>query len=186
VKQAVVARNYADALLAVAAKEGAVERCGALLDAVAGAVAASPRAQAVLMSPRVPKAVKLGVLERSLAGVAPAPFLRFLAAVVHRGRQGLLREIAEAYEDAADIHFNRVHASVTTARPVDEALGHAITERLTAVVGKTVMAHFESDPAILGGIVVRVGDQVLDGSVRRRIARLRGRMLRAPGGGAAA
>lgn len=181
-KDSLVARNYAEALIAVAVKEQAVERFGELLDVIAGVATADPTVHAVLMSPRVPKSGKQQMVARALQGVAPAAFVRFLQAVFQRSRQGLLGAMSEAYQDLADRHFNRAHASVVTAHPVDEALSRMITERLTAAVGKTVVPHFRTDPAILGGVVVRVGDQAFDGSVRRRIQLLRSRMLRSPAG----
>ena len=186
-KDSLIARNYAEALLATAEKAGggAVERFGELLDALAGAVHSDPKLTAVMMSPRVPKRAKQDVLARALKGVAPAPFVRFLQAVVQRGRQGLLGAMSEAYQDLADRHFNRVHASVTTAHPADAALEQIVAERLTRAVGKTVLTHFHTDPAILGGLIVRVGDRAFDGSVRRRVQLLRNRMLRAPAPGSA-
>ena len=177
-KSGVVARNYAEALIAVAVKAGAVERAGELLDIVAGAISSDPRLTAVMMSPRVRKNVKQDILARGLTGVAPAGFIPFLAAVIQRGRQGLLPQIGEAYQELADQHFNRVHASVTTAREADAALRSAVTERLSKAIGKTVVAHFHSDAAIVGGVIVRFGDRVLDGSLRRRIQTLRTAMLK--------
>ena len=182
-KNTVVARNYAEALIAVAKPADAVERFGDLLDAVAGAVATNPTVKAVLMSPRVRKATKQDLLARALKGLAPEAFVKFLQAVVHRGRQGLLSEISEAYQGLADLSFNRTHASVTTAHALDEALQQKVTARLAALVGKTVMPHFHTDPELMGGVIIRVGDRVLDGSIRRRLQVLKGRMLN-PGGAA--
>jgi F-type H+-transporting ATPase subunit delta len=179
VKASLVARNYAEALLATAEKAKAVERFGELLDALAGATDADPTLKAVMMSPRVPKAAKQQLLARALKTVAPDTFVRFLHAVVQRGRQGLLGSMSEAYQELADRHFNRVHASVTTARTPDAALTKIITERLTKAMGMTVVPHFRTEPALLGGVVVRVGDRAFDGSVRRRILLLKQRMLRA-------
>lgn len=176
-RNAIVARNYAEALLSVAEQAKAVERIGELMDALAGAVKSDPALQAVLMSPRIRKDQKKDLLARSLKSLAPAGFTEFLAAVVQRGRQGMLSEISEAYQAQADKHFNRAHASVVTARDADPALQKAITERLTKAIGKTVLAHFRTDPAIIGGVVVRLGDRVLDGSIRRRIQTLKARML---------
>jgi F-type H+-transporting ATPase subunit delta len=184
VKESLVARNYAEALVAVAVQEDAVERFGALLDTVAGVVQADPTVHAVLMSPRVAKAAKQHLMAQALRDVAPASFVRFLQAVIQRGRQGLFHAMAAAYQDLADVHFNRTHASVVTAHAVDAQLAKTITDRLTTAVGKTVVPHFRTDPAILGGVVVRVGDRAFDGSVRRRIQVLRNRMLRSPLGGA--
>jgi F-type H+-transporting ATPase subunit delta len=185
VKDAVIARNYAEALLALAEREKAVERYGELLDLVAGAVVGDPRLLGVLMSPRVTKAAKRRLFEEALEKTAPATFVRFLAAVVQRGRQGLLGEMSEAYQDVADLHLSRVHAHVTTARRVDPALARQIVERLTLAVGRTVVARFREDPGIMGGVVVRVGDRAFDGSIRRRLQTLRAAMLRAHGGSGA-
>ncbi|OGT96316.1 MAG: ATP synthase F1 subunit delta [Gemmatimonadetes bacterium RIFCSPLOWO2_02_FULL_71_11] len=184
-KNPVVARNYAAALVAVAERHDQVEQYGLLLDALAGAVGVEPKIKQVLESPRVHKAAKKRILEQALKGVAPAPLVRFLQAVVQRGRQGMLADISAAYQDLVDRHLGRVHAGVTTARPVDEALRAAITERLTAAIGKTVVPHFRTEASVIGGVIVRVGDRVFDGSLRRRIRLLRHRMLHAPGGGSA-
>jgi F-type H+-transporting ATPase subunit delta len=118
--------------------------------------------------------------------VAPVSFVRFLQVVVQRGRQYLLTGIAEEYELLVDLHLNRVHAVVATARPVDEKLAAAIGKRLTEVFAKEVLPHFRADPALLGGIVVRVGDRVFDGSLRRKLKLLQHRMLHAPLGETAA
>ena len=182
-----VARNYAEALLEAARPGGLVERCGDLLDAVAGVFAADPQLRGVFMSPRVAKDVKQRLIARALEGVAPPVFIRFLQAIVQRGRQGIVGEIAEEYEQLVDLHLDRVHAVVSTARPADAALQAAIAKRLGQVFGKTVRAHFRTEPALLGGVVVRSGDRVFDGSLRRRLKVLRQRMLHARlGGGAAA
>lgn len=179
----VVARNYAEALATLAGHQGgkAVEEYGVLLDVVAGAVAAEPRVLAVLMSPRVTKEQKRRLLADALAGAAPQPFVRFLGSVVQRGRQGLLGEISAAYQDFVDIKLNRVHAGVTTAHAVDDRLAKDIAGKLAAAVGKTVLPHFRTDASLIGGIVVRIGDRVFDGSLKRRLAKLRYRLLHAPG-----
>ncbi|MEN9509497.1 MAG: hypothetical protein RLZZ621_2060, partial [Gemmatimonadota bacterium] len=69
-----------------------------------------------------------------------------------------------------------VHARVTVARPSDDAETNAIAAQLSKVVGKQVVPHLSVDPTILGGVVVRIGDTVMDGSVRRKLALLRRRM----------
>jgi F-type H+-transporting ATPase subunit delta len=183
VRDRAVCRNYAEALLATARRHDQVQRCGELMDAVAGVMVADPKLRGVFESPRVPKSTKKQLIERALKDVAPPTFIRFLQAVVQRGRQGLVREIADEYEQLVDLHLNRVHAVVTTARPVDDALSAAIKERLTQVFAKTVLPHYRTEPALLGGLVVRVGDQVFDGSLRRKLKLLRNRMLHAPLGG---
>ncbi len=181
-----VCRNYAETLLDLAEREKAVERFGELIGAVAGVLAADPVLKGVFMSPRVPKETKKRLVADALRKVAPPSFVRFLQAVVQRGRQYLLADIAEAYEQLVDKHLDRVHAVVSTARPVDAKLAAGIRKRLTEVFAKDVLPHFRDDPALVGGIVVRVGDRVFDGSLRRKLKLLRQRMLHAPLGERAA
>jgi F-type H+-transporting ATPase subunit delta len=176
-KSTTIARNYAEALLLVAEAERKLESYATLIDAVAGAIAADERIAVVLESPRVAKPVKARLLAEALRGAAPPSFIRFLQAVVRRGRQGLFGEIAQQYHGLVDLKLNRVHAGVTVAVVPDSRLSQQITERLRAALGKEVRAHFRTDPEILGGIVVRVGDRVYDGSVRRKLTALRRRLL---------
>lgn len=172
-----IARNYAEALFAAGERSGHTLLFGDLMEAVAGAVAVDDRIRTVLETPRVPKAVKQVVLQKALAGRAPEPFIRFLAAVVRRGRQGLLGLISSQYLALVDVKLNRVHAGVTLARTPDEALVAEIQRRLSAVTGKDVVPHVRTDPRILGGVIVKIGDRIMDGSVRRKLAALRRQML---------
>ena len=178
-KSTTVARNYAQALLSAADAHGmaVVERYGQLMEAVAGGVEADERIAVALESPRVSKAVKAALLERALGDLAPAEFVRFLQAVVRRGRQGLLGEIAQQYHGLVDVKLNRVHAGVTLTEAPDTRLEQEISQRLGAAIGKDVRAHFRTDAGILGGIVVRVGDRIFDGSIRRKLNTLRRRLL---------
>ena len=170
-KSVTVARNYAEALFALGAEYGAQ------LDGVAGAIQADPRIATVLESPRVSKAAKSQILARALEGEAPREFVRFLQAVVRRGRQGLLGEIAQEYQVLLDEKLNRVHAGVTLANEADNSMQKQVVDRLAKALGREVRAYFRADPKILGGVVVRVGDRIYDGSVRRRLTALQRRML---------
>lgn len=171
-----VARNYAEALFDLGEQSGDTARFAELMDAVAGAVETTPEVQAVLMSPKVPKAAKVRLLGAALKG-APREFVLFLQALVKRGRQRLLRDIAGEYEALLDIKHNRVRAGVTLARPANEKLQKDIQAALSRQLGKEVLASFHVDPEILGGAVVRVGERIHDGSLRRRATKLRRQLL---------
>ena len=178
-KSTTIARNYAEALVlaAEAGDKNAVELYGRLMDAVAGAVQADERIAVALDSPRVAKATKAALLERALADLAAPEFVRFLQAVVRRGRQGLLGEIAQEYQALVDLKLDRVHAGVVLVEEPDARLEKQIVERLTAALGKDVRAHFRADRGIIGGVVVRVGDRVYDGSLKRKLTVLRRKMM---------
>lgn len=172
-----VARNYAETLFELGERSGQTDRYYELLDATAAAVDQSPRVEAVMMSPRVPKGEKARLLTAALQDAAPREFVLFVEAVVKRGRQGLLREMAQELQTLVDVKENRIRAGVTLARPVNEQLRDEITGALTEALGKSVIATFYTDPTILGGTVVRVGERVFDGSVRRRLANLRRHLI---------
>jgi F-type H+-transporting ATPase subunit delta len=171
-----IARNYAEALFELGERSGQTQRYADLIDAVAAAVETTPQVQAVLMSPRVPKSEKSRLLGAALKDV-PREFVLYLQALIKRGRQKLLGEIAAEYHILLDIKLNRVRAGVTLARPADESLKKTLQDRLSQQLGKEVLASFSVDPEILGGTVVRVGERIHDGSIRRRMTRLRRQLL---------
>ena len=171
-----IARNYAEALFALGERSGQSAAYADLIDAVAAAVETTPAVQAVLMSPRVPKGDKTRLLATALKG-APREFILFLTALVRRGRQALLREVATAYHTLLDLKLNRVRANVTLVRPADPTLQRTITEALSRQLGKEVIPAFSVDPGILGGAVVRIGERIHDGSLRRRMVKLRRQLL---------
>jgi F-type H+-transporting ATPase subunit delta len=171
-----VARNYAEALFDLGERSGHTTQYADLMDAVAAAVENTPDVQSVMMSPRVPKPAKSRILAAALQGV-PREFVLFLQALVKRNRHMLLREIAVSYHDLLDLKLNRVRAAVTLARPADEALQRTITEALSRQLKKEVIPAFSVDPEILGGTVVRIGERIHDGSLRRRVVKLRRQLL---------
>ncbi len=176
-REPTIARNYAEALFVAGERSGETARFSDLLEAVAGAIEADDRIRVALDSPRVPKAVKQRVLQQALADRAPEGFIRFLGAVVRRGRQGILEAINQEFHTLLDQKLNRVHAGMVLARKPDKKLLSEITRRLGAAVGKEVVPHVREDPRILGGVIVRIGDRVMDGSVRRKMMQLRKQML---------
>jgi len=176
VRAETIARNYAEALFALGERSEQSEGFADLMDAVAAAIENAPTVQAVLMSPRVPKQQKTRLLAGALRG-APREFVLFLTAVVKRGRQTLLREIAAQYHTLLDLKLNRVRAGVTLARQADPALQRTIAEALSRQLGKEVIPSFSVDPGILGGTIVRIGERIHDGSLRRRMVKLRRQLL---------
>lgn len=176
-RDATIARNYAEALLTLAGKADDAAGWGKMIRDLANGVEQDPKLKLFLESPKISEAQKTDLFSKALGDSVPRHFLRFLQTLVRKRRQMLIPEIAQEYETLLDAHEGRVHANVTVARAasaVDEA---RIAEQLSRVVGKKVVPHMNVNPAILGGLVVRIGDTVMDGSVRRRLANLRGKML---------
>lgn len=171
-----IARNYAEALLALARKADALEEWGALIAAVADAVEREPRLKIFLEAPQVSGAQKKLVLEKAFGETLPRPLVRFLQKLVDNRRQTLIPEIAVEYANLVDETEGRLHAQVTVARTTSDGDRAMISRRLSERLGKTVVAHLSVNPAILGGLIVKFGDTVMDGSVRKRLATLRSRL----------
>jgi F-type H+-transporting ATPase subunit delta len=172
-----IARNYAETLLVLATRAEDLRGWGKMLSDVASAMRENPTLRLFLESPRISAAQKSEVLGKAFQDRMPRLMLRFLQTLVQHRRQMLIPAIAEEYYNLVDAAEGRIHARVTVARETDEAGRTSIAGQLSRMFGKEVVPHINVDPAIMGGVVVHVGDTVLDGSVRKRLASLRRRML---------
>jgi F-type H+-transporting ATPase subunit delta len=168
-----VARNYAEALLTLARKADDPAGWGTMLRQVATAVDTDITLRRFLESPRVAADVKLQVLTKALSDRVPRLFMRFVQTLVQNRRQGMIPRISDEYDTLLDDSKGIVHARVTVARPISEAEQGTLAESLSATAGRQVVPHIAVDPAILGGIIIRMGDVVMDGSLRRKLTRLR-------------
>ena len=171
-----VARNYAAVLLTLARKANATDEWASLINAVASAVEENVTLRRFLAAPQVSAADKNAVLGKGLGGKAPPMFVKFLQKLVNNRRQTMIPDVATEYGKLLDAAEGRVHARVTVAREMSEADQQAIGAQLSAALKKIVVTHVVVNPAILGGVIVRVGDTVMDGSVRRRLGVLRTKM----------
>jgi len=181
VRDVSIARNYAEALLALARKANDTAGWGHLASALGDAVAQDVTLRRFLEAPQVSASQKNVILGKALEGGLQAPrlFVRFVQKLVANRRQMLLPAIAVEYHNLLDESEGRVHARVTVSREYDASGRAAIAKSLSAALHKEVIPHIAVDPRILGGIVVRVGDTVMDGSVRRRLTKLREKLLAA-------
>ena len=172
-----IAKNYAEALLELARRAEDPTGWGKLMRDVANGMREDITVQHFLESPKISEAQKNEVFFQALGDRVPGKFLRFLQTLVRKRRQLLIPEISTEYDKLLDIHEGRVHANVTVARETSKEDENRIAEQLSRVIGKTVVPHINVNPAILGGVVVKIGDTVMDGSVRRRLGRLKGQIL---------
>ncbi|MGH7458032.1 MAG: ATP synthase F1 subunit delta [Longimicrobiaceae bacterium] len=172
-----VAQSYAETLLELAGQNGEPEEFALELDGLAQLVRADAGVRRFMESPRIGAGEKKRVLRDALAGEVPELLLRFLLVVTEKRRERLIPQIAVAYRELLDREQGRIRAVVTLAVEAGDALQGEITEYLETRTGRTVIPEFRTDPSILGGIRVRLGDRVLDGSLRRRLAGMRARLL---------
>jgi F-type H+-transporting ATPase subunit delta len=166
-----VAKRYAQAAFDIARDRDCLEQWAADLGLMA-IVMGDAQVAAILSSTRVALADKHRLLEATLADVDP--LVRNLAKLlVAKGRVSVGPQVAEAYRELVDEHRGISHASVITAVPLSDAERKAVEEKLSEITGKRVIAHPEVQPAIVGGLLARVGDHLIDGSTRTKLLALR-------------
>jgi F-type H+-transporting ATPase subunit delta len=173
VRESIVARSYADALFELGSRHDAHDALVQDLSTVTALVESEPRIRAFLETPKIEVRDKQQALRAALAGRVSPLFMNFLLVVLRQRRQRLLSAIAAAYRALLDEQLGLLHADVTLAREPDAALRSLLGDELARITGRTVVPRITVNPAILGGLVVRYGDRIIDGSLRRRLNSLR-------------
>ena len=176
-----VARNYAEALFDLAQRHEGLEAFGTGISTVAALLDENPSFRLFLETPRVDASAKKAVIRKAFGDRIPVTLIHFLLVTIDKRRQRLLRVISREFAALVDEHMNRAHVEVTVARELDDESLSLVAERLTGLLGKTAIPHQRVKPQILGGVVVRAGDTIYDGSLRRRLDGLRRRLLAAGG-----
>lgn len=173
---ALVARVYAETLLRFAEREGALDQATEGLSALDAAIAADQQFARFLEAPQITARNKRSLLRAVFEDKLHPVVMRFLDLVVDKHREPLIPEIAAAWREILDRRANRQGATVTTAVPADPALLERLKAALEKATGKTIALKERIDPELLGGVVVRTGDLVMDASLRTRLATLRHRL----------
>jgi F-type H+-transporting ATPase subunit delta len=167
----VAAKRYAEAAYLIAREEGTEDAWSEGLQALA-ALFGDPQAQAMLENTRVPGGDKLQLIEKSLAGADPL-VLNLARILLRRSRTSLGPQIAEAFQELVDEAKGISHATVTSAVPLMEDDVRLVEMRLKELTGGDVVVETEVDESILGGMIVRIGDRLIDGSTRSRLQDLK-------------
>jgi F-type H+-transporting ATPase subunit delta len=165
-----IARRYAQAYFELGQEAKAIEPWGDELRGVAGALS-QPEVAAALVNPRLSMPQRTQLAMELLDGVSK-PALNLARMLVERRRTRLVNEILAHYQLLTDGAQGIVRARVTTAMELDEPLEKQITQTLQEKFGSTVQTIVETDPAIIGGLVVRIGDRVVDDSIRTHLQQL--------------
>lgn len=176
-RDSTVARSYAEALFEAARGSGNERAFADAFEAIEKLLRSDPRVVTFLATPKISAAAKKQVLRTTLRDVVPQRFLNFLMVVLDQRRQRILPEMGDAYRLLLDEHLGQLHVRVTLAHEPNERTEEEIVSELSRILGRRVVPSIEVDPAILGGIVVRYGDRILDASLRRRLVNLRHRLL---------
>jgi F-type H+-transporting ATPase subunit delta len=170
------ARRYAEAAFEVAKRDGTIEQWRAELDASA-AIIGDERAISALANPALPIDQRSVAVASLLKGTASGPVQNLIQLLLRRGRIEEVGRVAAEFRRLDDRRQGITHATVTSAAPLTPDEIRALTARLEQSTGGRVALETEVDESLLGGLVVRVGDRLIDGSVRGRLERLRNQLI---------
>jgi ATP synthase F1 delta subunit len=170
-----VAGTYAEALFESAERAGAVDAVARDLAEFSGAVDESADLREAIDNPEVDRRAKRRIIDALTQGANPLVG-NFLKVLVDRGRLGELREISRAFAERVDTAEARLEVEAITAIPLPADLRDRIVEQIQTKTGQSVVLTESVDPEIVGGLVLKVGELVVDGSVRHDLDRLAERL----------
>src|SRR5438105_465552 len=172
-----IARRYAEAIFDISRRQNTVDRT---LDDVReiARLFAHRKLAYLLREPKVPAQRKETAIRQALTSRVLPTSLNLALLVVQRELVDGMQNIASELERLVLEYKNQAKAEVTTAKPMDDAQLAEVKQALERRTGKTILISTKVQPDILGGVVARVGDQVIDGSIRSRLATLRQQLLR--------
>jgi F-type H+-transporting ATPase subunit delta len=170
------ARRYAEAAFEVAMRDGTLESWRSELD-IASSVVGDERALDVLANPAIPGDRRATALGEMLGDRVSRPVHNLIQMMLKRGRIEELSRVAAEFRRLDDARQGITHATATSATDLTPDEVRALTARLEQSTGGRIALGVEVDPGLLGGLVVRVGDRLIDGSVRGRLERLRNQLL---------
>ena len=173
------ARRYARALSQVAVQEGRETRVQQDLDSFGTALQASPELVETLMSPAIPFAPKRRIVEElggrlSLVEIT----VNFILVLLENGRIGEYDEYVEAFTEAMDQRAGVVRGVVTSARGLDAEVRNRLEEVLSEISRARVRLAYEQDESLIGGLKIKVGSVIYDGSIRTQLEEVRRRISR--------
>ena len=166
------ARRYAEAVFQIAERDGTLGQWLKDLQ-LAGSLLGEGEAARVLANPSVPPAMRIDVATKILDGRVSDKARNLVILLVHRARSDRLPDVVREFQRLYDMRAGIVNATVTSATPLDDDELGVLRARLGQRAGGQVRMTSAVDPSILGGVIVQLGDQLIDGSIRGRLERLR-------------
>jgi len=176
-RQSALARRYAGALFQAAKEAGEIENVESDLGLVSYSLEANPRLREVLTHPLIPGSRKKEITAEVFAASVQDVTLDFLYLVTDKRREAILPDIEIEYVRFANDYRNVVPVQVTSAVQLSPDEIGLLRGRLERFTGKSVELQFSEDPLIIGGLVIQIGDTVIDGSVKGYLSSLREKLL---------
>jgi F-type H+-transporting ATPase subunit delta len=173
-KNLIIARRYAKALLLIGKEDGQAETYRDELDMISGLIQKEHELEQAICNPLYDVEGRRKVLKAIIDKLNPTKIMSsYLLLLFDKGRIGFLNNISEFYQKLADELKGIARASLVSAIELSSETVEKIRSALSKRTGKEVMLEVEQDPELIGGIVTRIGDLVLDGSVKTQLLSMR-------------
>lgn len=172
-----IVRRYASALFQAASKVGVVDRIESDLGLISYTMESSPKLKDTIESPIIPVSKKQLILKDIFADKVHEITIAYLNLLTSKRREEAIGQTEGEYVRMANAARGIVSAEVTTAVELGATEEAALITKLVATTGKTIELEKHVDPSIIGGIILRIGDRVVDGSIKGQLAALREKML---------
>lgn len=171
-----VASRYAQALLDTSRKAGVLDGVAESYAAVVALYAERPDLASFLEGPQVADQEKEQLLDNVFGGKIEPALLHFFHLLLRKGRVEHLVDIQATFQELVEIDQGFVRARVVTAVPLPEDLERDLTDKLASLTGKKITLTKRVDPAVIGGVRVSMGDQVIDGTIQTNLAKMRAQL----------
>ena len=174
-----VAKRYAKAMFELALEQGRLDEIAADLTKVRDSIAENAPWREWLANPQVSAQDKQSAVHQLYGEKVSSEVLHLLLILLKNRRALLIHQVVNSYMEMLDEHKGVVHAQVSSAFPLTEAEEEHLAASLKEMTGKTVVLHKEIDPELIGGVLVRIGDRLYDGSVRGYLQRMEKQLVTA-------
>jgi F-type H+-transporting ATPase subunit delta len=173
------ARAYAQSLLELATEAGKADQIGSELDELGRVLEQTPALTQFLRDPSISQEQRADVLRKALAGKVHPLILSTIGVMSRNGRLSELAGVTVAYRELLDARLGKVEVAVSVPSKLSDSELEEVRKRVGTALGRDVVLHQSVDESLIGGMVLRVGDQLLDGSVKTQLQNMRRRLIAA-------
>jgi F-type H+-transporting ATPase subunit delta len=173
------AKAYARSLLELANEQNQATEIGVELSQIRELLVQSPEFGSILANPSVSDEARLPILQRAFEGRVHPLMWKFLRVLSVKGRLSELQYIEDAYSDMLDEQFGKVEVDVTVAQRLDDGQLEHVRRSVSEALKRDAVVHQYVDESIIGGLILRVQDKLIDTSVRGQLASIKQKMIAA-------
>ena len=169
--------TYAQSILELANEQKQPEKIGEELSSLRQILDQNPSVREIFSNPSISAEERQQVLERAFRGNISPLLYNTMGVLNTHDRLGLLTQIAQAYDDLLDKQLGKVEVNLTVAQKLDPAQLEQARRQISQSLGRDAVVHQHVDDKIIGGMIVRVGDKLIDASVRYQLAAMKKQLL---------